>query len=391
MKKIIYPLSLILLFITCSQQSTESSDKSLVEDNDLAELITKRTYYTKQINDLSLELENINSAIDALGGTEKRQLITAFKSKKQPFEHQLEVQANIKTRQNVLIYPEFAGRLIKLKVEEGQKVKKGTLLAIIEDAGLKDQLDQIKLQLDLTKTTFERTKRLWDQKIGSEMMYLEAQTRYKAAKKQVSQIRQQLAKTKIYAPFSGVIDQIPARLGSNLIPGVTPVLRIVNLNSMFAESDVPENYLPNITKGSKATVTIPALNLVQKTQVHQTGNFISATNRTFRVEARLENPEGIIKPNLNARLSIIDYYNPEAIMIPLRVIRENANGQPYVFILSNPEKDNGYTTEKRMIVLGKSKEEMIEILEGVTIDELIADEGVSLLVSNQKVKRILEK
>jgi RND family efflux transporter MFP subunit len=390
MKKIIYPLSLILLFITCSQQSTESSDKSLIEDNDLAELITKRTYYTKQINDLSLELENINSAIDALGGTEKRQLITAFKSKKQPFEHQLEVQANIKTRQNVLIYPEFAGRLIKLKVEEGQKVKKGTLLAIIEDAGLKDQLDQIKLQLDLTKTTFERTKRLWDQKIGSEMMYLEAQTRYKAAKKQVSQIRQQLAKTKIYAPFSGVIDEIPARLGSNLIPGVTPVLRIVNLNSMFAESDVPENYLPNITKGSKATVTIPALNLVQKTQVHQTGNFISATNRTFRVEARLENPEGIIKPNLNARLSIIDYYNPEAIMIPLRVIRENANGQPYVFILSNPEKDNGYTTEKRMIVLGKSKEEMIEILEGVTIDELIADEGVSLLVSNQKVKRILE-
>ena len=390
MKKIIYPLSLILLFIMCSQQSTESSDKSLVEDNDLAELITKRTYYTKQINDLSLELENINSAIDALGGTEKRQLITAFKSKKQPFEHQLEIQANIKTRQNVLIYPEFAGRLIKLKVEEGQKVKKGTLLAIIEDAGLKDQLDQIKLQLDLTKTTFERTKRLWDQKIGSEMMYLEAQTRYKAAKKQVSQIRQQLAKTKIYAPFSGVIDEIPARLGSNLIPGVTPVLRIVNLNSMFAESDVPENYLPNITKGSKATVTIPALNLVQKTQVHQTGNFISATNRTFRVEARLENPEGIIKPNLNARLSIIDYYNPEAIMIPLRVIRENANGQPYVFILSNPEKDNGYKTEKRMIVLGKSKEEMIEILEGLEIDELIADEGVSLLVSNQKVKRILE-
>ena len=390
MKKILYPFSLILLFITCSQQSTESSNKSLVEDNDLAKLIAKRTYYTKQINDLSLELENINSSIDALGGTEKRQLITAFKSKKQPFEHQLEIQANIKTRQNVLIYPEFAGRLIKLKVEEGQKVKEGTLLAIIEDAGLKDQLDQIKLQLDLTKTTFERTKRLWDQKIGSEMMYLEAQTRYKAAKKQVSQIRQQLAKTKIYAPFSGVIDEIPARLGSNLIPGVTPVLRIVNLNSMFAESDVPENYLPNIIKGSKATVTIPALNLVQKTQVHQTGNFISATNRTFRVEARLENPEGIIKPNLNARLSIIDYYNPEAIMIPLRVIRENANGQPYVFILSNPEEDNGYTTEKRMIVLGKSKEEMIEILEGLEIDELIADEGVSLLVSNQKVKRILE-
>ena len=117
-----------------------------------------------------------------------------------------------------MIYPEFNGRLIKLNVSEGQNVKKGRLLALIDDAGLKDQLEQSKLQLDLAKTTFERTERLWEQKIGSEMMYLEAKTRYKSAFKQVSQIKQQLSRTKVYAPFDGIIDEIPARLGGNLVP-----------------------------------------------------------------------------------------------------------------------------------------------------------------------------
>ena len=390
MKKIIYTLGISFLLISCSQEMADTSNTNGVEGVNLEELNTQKANYTQQINDLKLELEKINNAIDALGSSEKRTLITAFITEKQSFEHQIEIQANIKTRQNVLIYPEFAGRLIALKVVEGQNVKKGNLLALIDDAGITDQLDQMILQLNLAKTTFERTQRLWDQKIGSEMMYLEAKTRYKAAQKQVSQIKQQLAKTKIYAPFNGVIDEIQARLGSNLIPGITPVLRIVNLNTMFAESDVPENYLSNITKGSKAKVSIPALNQIQNTEIHQTGNFITPSNRTFRVEARLENPEGLIKPNLNARLSIMDYFNPEAIMIPLRVVREDAKNQPYVFVLSKPEKDNGFTTEQRMVTLGKTKEEMVEIIDGLTTGELVVEEGVSLLVTNQKVKRILE-
>lgn len=390
MKKIIYTLGISFLLINCSQEMVDTSNTNGVEGINLEELNIQKANYTQQINNLKLELEKINSAIDALGSSEKRTLITAFITETQSFEHQIEIQANIKTRQNVLIYPEFAGRLITLKVVEGQNVKKGNLLALIDDAGITDQLDQTILQLDLAKTTFERTQRLWDQKIGSEMMYLEAKTRYKAAQKQVSQIKQQLAKTKIYAPFNGVIDEIQARLGSNLIPGITPVLRIVNLNTMFAESDVPENYLSNITKGSKAKVSIPALNQIQNTEIHQTGNFITPSNRTFRVEARLENPEGLIKPNLNARLSVMDYFNPEAIMIPLRVVREDAKNQPYVFVLSKPEKDNGFTTEQRMVTLGKTKEEMVEIIDGLTTGELVVEEGVSLLVTNQKVKRILE-
>ena len=390
MKKIICLSCTFIILISCNPGKSEITIKHSQSNNSISDLNAKKAEYSKKINELNLELDKINEAIKSLGGDEKRTLITAFEVKKQPFEHEIEVQANIKTRQNVLIFPEFSGRLIEIKVTEGQKVKKGKLLAVIDDAGLKSQLDQMKLELSLAKTSYNRTKRLWDQKIGSEMMYLESRTRYRGAQKQVSQMRKQLARTKIYAPFDGIIDEIPARLGSNLVPGVTPVLRIVNLDNMFAESDVPENYIPNIRVGSKATVTIPALNQSQKTEIEKTGNFVTASNRTFRVEAPLKNPNGFIKPNLNARLNIIDYFNPEALTIPLRVLREDSNGQVYVFVLIQPEEKDGYTTEKRNVKLGKSKNEIVEILKGITVGELIVDDGVNLLVDNQKVKRIIE-
>ena len=392
MKKSISLLGLFLLLLSCLQETAAPSETFNPENKSLEDLKTQKANVSIQVSDLNLKLDQINIAIRKLeGDREKRVLITAFSTKTEPFEHLIEVQANIKTRQNVLLYPEFAGRLVQIHVKEGQNVKKGTLLAVIDDAGIQDQLDQVKLQLELSKTTYERTKRLWEQKIGSEMMFLEAQTRYKSAKKQVSQIRQQLAKTKVYAPFNGIVDEIPARVGSNLAPAMTPIMRIVNLKSMYAESDVPENYLSNIKKGSKAMVTIPVLNQTQTTEIHQIGNFITPSNRTFRVEAPLENPDGLIKPNLNARLNMIDYVNPEAIIIPLRIVRENANGESFVFILTQPEENNSYTTEQRIIKLGKSKDEMIEVISGLSPGELVVDEGVSLLVDNQKIKRIVEK
>lgn len=392
MKKSISLVGLFLLLLGCLQETAGPSETFNLENKRLEDLKTQKANVSIQVSDLNLKLDQINMAIRELeGDREKRVLITAFSTKTEPFEHLIEVQANIKTRQNVLLYPEFAGRLVQIHVKEGQNVKKGTLLAVIDDAGIQDQLDQVKLQLELAKTTYERTKRLWEQKIGSEMMFLEAQTRYKSAKKQVSQIRQQLAKTKVYAPFNGIVDEIPARVGSNLAPAMTPIMRIVNLKSMYAESDVPENYLSNIKKGSKAMVTIPVLNQTQTTEIHQIGNFITPSNRTFRVEAPLENPDGLIKPNLNARLNMIDYVNPEAIIIPLRIVRENANGESFVFILTQPEENNSYTTEQRIIKLGKSKDEMIEVISGLSPGELVVDEGVSLLVDNQKIKRIVEK
>tara|TARA_B100000787_G_scaffold168924_2_gene158762 strand:+ start:3274 stop:4446 length:1173 start_codon:yes stop_codon:yes gene_type:complete len=388
MKKTIISLSFSFLLMACSQETEKAASSITANKVTLDELQIQKANYTRQIKGLTLALDSLNQRLEKISGGQKRVLVTALEIKPQIFNHTIEIQANIKTRQNLQLFPEFGGRLNQILVKEGQEVEKGTLLAVIDDAGLQDQLDQMKLQLQLAKTTFERTQRLWDQKIGSEMMYLEAKTRFKSQQKQVAQMRNQLSKTKVYAPFSGVIDEIIARKGSALAPGITPIMRIVNLDNMYVESDVPENYLANITKGSFAKVSIPVLNETQNTLVRQTGNFIQPNNRTFRVEAPIKNPTGMIKPNLNARLSIVDYSNPEALMIPFRVIRENAKGDSFVFILKVAEQENEYITEQRFVSLGMSKNELVEITKGVNTEDLIADEGVSLLVTGQKVKRI---
>ena len=387
MKKVILLVSLSLSLIQCGQKN-ETPLKAANLPVSLDELTVQKDRYIQQINTLTLELNQVNSAIEKLTVNEKRVLVSAIALKTSAFEHAIDIQANIKTRQNLQLYPELGGKLEKIIVKEGQEVKKGTLLAVIDDAGFQEQIDQMQLQLDLAKTTFERTARLWEQKIGSEMMFLEAKTRYEAQKKQLDQMKKQLAKAKIYAPFDGIIDEIFANQGSNVAPGMSPVLRIVNLKSMYVEADVPENYLTAITKGRKAVVEIPVLNLTLNTTIRQTGSFVQPSNRTFRIEAPLENATGQIKPNLNAKLSVIDYINPNAILVPLRTIRENAEGENYVFVLTDPEGDNNYIAKQRFVTLGKTKNEMIEITEGISENDLLVDEGLGLLVPDQKVKRI---
>ena len=387
MKKSILFIGLSLLMFRCGQPS-EVSKENVSAPSSLEALQVQKDKLIQQINTATTALEEVNTAIDKMTNSEKRVLVTALAVEAVNFEHTIEVQANVKTRQNLDLYPEYGGKLVAIYVKEGKSVKKGTLLAKIDDAGLKEQLDQIELQLNLAETTFERTERLWNQKIGSEMMYLEAKTRYEAQKKQLAQMRRQLAKTKIYAPFNGTIDQVFANQGANVAPGVTPILRIVNLNSMYVEADVPENYLTSVTKGSKAVVEIPVLGQSQITSIRQTGSYIQPSNRTFRVEAPLDNPNGDIKPNLVAKLNVIDYTNHEALMVPRRILRQNAEGEYFVFALSNSEGENRYAAEQRFVELGKSKNEMIEIIQGISQGDLLIDEGVSLLEPNQKVKRI---
>ena len=387
MKKIIYTLNIIALAIGCSgDQSVTTSD--LIRAKDLNGLKTQKEEKLKFLNALKAELNQINAAILNLDPSEKLALISTFKVKLENFDHYIEIQANIKTRQNVLLYPEYTGTLKKIYVKEGQEVKKGKLLAQIDDAGLKNQLEQLQIQAALSKTTYERTQRLWDQNIGAEMKLLQAKATYESQLKSIAQLKKQLKRTRILAPFSGTIDEIVANTGANLLPGQTPVMRIIDLKKMYTEASVPERYLSQIKKGTTATVKIPMLDREYSTTVRQTGNFINPNNRSFRVETPLSNPDEMIKPNLSCKLKINDYSNPEALMIPLRIIKQNAVGKKYIFKLTPDGKDQVYRTEQVFVKLGKKSADKVEILEGIQAGDLLVDEGATIVENNQRVKNI---
>lgn len=386
MKKVIYAL-LTAFAVACSGDQAPLT-QDLIAAKDLGGLKTHKEQKLKILNALKIELNQINTAILDLDPSEKLKLISMIEIKPENFDHYIEIQANIKTRKNVLLYPKYNGTLKKVYVKEGQKVKKGKLLAQIDDAGLKNQLEQLEIQTALLKTIYDRTQRLWDQNIGSEIQLLQAKATYEGQLKTIKQLKKQLERTQILAPFSGTIDEIIANTGANLFPGQTPVMRVVNLKEMYAEANVPERYLSQIKTGISASVEIPMLDRKYQTSIRQTGSFINPNNRSFRIETPIPNPDEMIKPNLTCKLKINDYNNTEALMVPLRLIRENADGEKYIFKLKSDGKNEVYRTEQMFVKLGGKSLEKVEVLEGLKIGDLIVDEGATTVENNQRVKNI---
>lgn len=387
MKKIIFLKVIFFITINCSSDK-ESLASAQEKGLDLNGLKFQKEEMIKQINILKKKLKDIDQQILQLDPNEKLPIVTSYKIIPENFNHHIEVQGNIKTRQNVLLYPEYSGSLIHIYVKEGQNVKKGTQLAQIDDAGLRNKLEQLKIQLNLSKITYERQQRLWNKNIGSEMQLLQAKTTYLSQLESITQLKKQLLKTQIRAPFSGTIDEIIANTGSNLIPGQTPVFRVVNLNNMYVEASIPERYISEIKLTTEAIVEIPVLRKTYSTQIRQIGNFINPNNRSFRVEAPLVNSQNNIKPNLTCKLKIKDYSNPNALMIPLGVIKENSKGDKYIFKLEALNKEGVFITKKTFIELGKKSIDKVEVTKGIKLGELILNEGAAIVDENQRVREI---
>lgn len=386
MKK--FYISIITLIIISCNSSGNSTINTLIEDGDLDGLKKRKKEYVDTMNTMQVELNKINDGIAFLDENEKLTIVTNYEIKEKIFNSYIEAQANLKTRKNVLILPEFQGTLEQIFVSEGQKVKKGQLLAEINDSGLKEQVDQLIIQANFAKENFERTERLWNNSIGSEIQFLKSKSDFESSQKMVEQMKDRLAKTKIYAPFEGEVDEIISNQGSNLIPGVSQILRLVNLDEIYAEASVSEKYIANIDKGTKVVVQIPLLGREIVSEIIQTGNFINPSNRTFRVEVPVKNIDNKIKQNLDAKIKINIYSKPDAVVIPLRIIREDATGKNFVYVMSEDIKDGVYITSKTFISLGNKNSNEVEVTVGLKIGDELVLEGANIVEDSQRVKII---
>ncbi len=387
MKKAITLFAALLILVSCGGDESKKSVEDLIAEGNLESIRARRSAIKLEETAIQQQLKELDDAIKELDSTDNSALVTTQNLNDTIFKHFIEIQGNVETKQNVIIYPEYQGVLTRVLVKEGDRVRKGQLLAKIDDGGLGSQLSQLDVQAQLAKTTYERQKRLWDQKIGSEIQFLEAKTNYESAKNAVDQLKSQLGKTSIRAPFSGVIDDVITDQGTVVAPG-QGVFRIVNLKDMYIKADVPERFLASVTPGKEVAIEIPMLGQTLMSTVRQTGNYINPNNRSFSIEVDVPNNDGNVKPNLTAKVKINDYSNESAILIPLNVISENAENQQYVYkAISNGEEDKA-VAERMIITTGKTQGDLIEVLEGLNAGDVIIVEGARSVKDGQEVKII---
>ena len=386
MKKIITLLIITILLTSCADQKQETTQEVIASQN-IEAIQKRRDKIVLQQQEINAQIKSLDKALAALNPEKNMPLITYFTLNKAVFKHYVELQGSVETDQNILITPEMGGVLQKVSVTKGQRVKKGELLASIDDGGMSQTLAQMQVQVALAKTTFERQERLWNQNIGSEIQYLQAKTAYEGQLKAVNAMQQQVAKASIKAPFSGTIDDIITEKGNVVAPGQTPILRIVSLDNMYVKADVPETYITSIVEGKQVEVFFPVLGEAFLATINQTGNFINPNNRTFKAEINVANQKKNIKPNLTARLKINDYTNNAAFVIPQSIISENAMGEQYIYILKQKNQDKAVAS-RVIIQTGKKQGDTIEVLSGLKEGDQIIEEGARSIKDGQSVKII---
>lgn len=390
MRKIIILLTIFVTVVSCGKKKEENSLQDVLASNDLKKIRLYKKELDKKEEKLATALKQLSEKISELDPNKKESLITTIVATEKNFEHFLELQGDVQTKKNVLVYPETPGQIVHVYVREGQRVTKGQPLAQIDAGGLSNQLAQVEVSANLAKTTYERQKRLWKQKIGSEIQYLQAKTNYEAQSNAVSNIRKSLDKYTVKAPFSGIIDDVIKEQGTVVAPGpYSEIFRIVNLGDMYVETNVPESHIASIKKGKRVQVVVPVIGKTIFSKVRQTGSFINPANRTFKVEVAIPNKDRIVKPNMTAKLKINDYTNPKGILIPQSVISENAEGQQYVYVVTDV-KDNTGIAKQVIITTGKTQGDVVEVLSGIKSGDHIIKEGARTVQKGQKV-RILER
>jgi membrane fusion protein (multidrug efflux system) len=366
MKKYIILIIATILTISCGEETKKSS---------LEELNAKRLIIVNQLDSLNTKLKVLESEIIKIDPNKKHPIVTAFTVKNDVFKHYIEIQGVVQADKNIEIRPELGGTVNSILVKEGQKVSAGQLLIQLDDSSVKNTLDELNTQLSLAKTTFERQERLWNQKIGSEMQYLQAKAQKESLENNLASIKTQARKMKITAPFSGIVDVIYPKNGELTNPQM-PVIRLINLDKVYVEADITESYLPVIKVGTEAVLNFPSINKEITSEIAQIGHYINPDNRSFKTRINISNKDQSIKPNLLADLKILDF-EATGIIIPSNLVQQDQTGADYVYIIKNEDGQNKIV--KSLITITNEYQHNVFVTEGIVENDVLANAGARLI------------
>ncbi|MBL7980196.1 MAG: efflux RND transporter periplasmic adaptor subunit [Flavobacteriales bacterium] len=354
------------------------------------EVRTKRA----QRDSLKAEREKINAAIAEVEGWLAKNdpelaralpMVTVFPLAPRDFSHFTEVHGNVKADDNALLFSSTGGEVRRIVVRAGSPVRKGQVIVDIDIDALRKNVQQAEANVELARTVYERQARLWEQKVGSEVQFLEAKARKEAGEAQLAALKEQLRNAQVIAPFDGVVDEIFPSVGDMTTP-MQPVARVVSLGRASIECDVAEDLLRKVKQGDPVQVVLPESNESFEARIDQIGQFINPNNRTFRITVRVTDGKQL-RPNQLANVRIRDKEAKDALVVPARLVMENGQGLSYVYVLE--QKDG----------LAKARKEFVTVLsmqagdlliergqEGLQGGETLIDQGSRLVVDGQEVQ-----
>ncbi len=372
MKKLLY-LVLIALIVVACEQPTDIEEKKAAYEKAKTELGEQKT----KVHALKVELEEAG----VLQINDNRSLVTIFELKPSVFEHKINIRGTVKARGNITLSPETSARVTKVLVKEGGKVKMGQTLVIQDAKVLKNNIAELKTSLDLAKTIYNRQKALWSKNIGSEVQFLQAKNDKNSLERKLETAKSQLAKSIIKAPFSGVIDRIDVRVGQNIQSGM-PIIRLVSLADMYMKADVSESFVDRFNQGQDVSILFPSTGVKLEAEISAIGQVIEPKNRTFELEIIIPS-DSKIKPNMVAVISISDYENKEALIIPTNIIFTDSKG---VFVYQLKQSEGKNVAIRTDVTLGLTSGINTEILTGLKEGDVIIDKGIYDISNGSQVK-----
>ncbi len=363
--------------VACSQENT----------TDLAQLQGERDSLVALTQTAATRIQEIDAQLAALDSTRELTAVTVLEVRPETFIHSFEALGKVEADRSVNLLPEMGGQIKRVLVSEGERVVAGQTLIELDNSVMRSSLDEVKKGLSLATTLFEKQERLWKQGIGSEVQYLQAKTNKESLEQRIQTVQNQLAMSRVKAPFAGTVDEMNAKEGEFAAPGMA-LGRLISSGKASVTADIPESYANVVGKGQKVDLFFPSINKTLEARVTQVSDYINPDNRTYKVYVNLP-ASAEYKPNMLAKVQVRDYESDQALSVPAALVQQDMSGNNYVFVWKLV-KDGIGLVEKRSVEVGKNNGERVEIKSGLTLGETLVDKGARTVREGQSVKVMTE-
>jgi membrane fusion protein (multidrug efflux system) len=371
MKTSVFSVLAFLFLVACSKPGTTDKKAQLI--------ILKRQQ--KELSEKISALEK-DLALTDTTQQDKIKIVAVTPMAPDTFVHYIEVQAKVEGEQDVIVSAESMGNVTAVLVNPGDRVSKGQVLATLDDRIIRQSMLEVESQVTLARTLYERQKNLWDQKIGSEVQYLNAKTNKEALEKRMASVREQWDLTRIKSPINGTVDESRIKEGQALSPGY-PAFRVVNLSELKVRGEIADAFIGKVKDGNPCIIYFPDSRQEVRTRLSYSGQVINPLNRTFNVEVRLDRKDGTFHPNQVAILKIADYASPASFVLPVEAVQKSSDGE-FVYVA---EEENGKKVARRKTVTsGLIYNGRTEITSGLAEGDAVITTGFQSVIEGDRVQ-----